>query len=78
MSRYPWAALTPALPASIEAQPRVAHPGRYEHSDDRECGCHERDGGWWLCLYHDGFQDAEAIMLGMIERLAANHRPDGS
>ena len=22
------------------------------------CGCHQRGGLWFLCAYHDGYQDA--------------------
>ena len=65
---YQWSALTPELRTSIEAQPHTAHGGTSPgYSDDRECGCHERNGEWWLCSYHDGFQDAEAIMLGKFD-----------
>lgn len=63
MSRtYAWSALTPRLRESIEAQP-------VDERTDRQCGCHERNDKWWLCQYHEGFQDAEAILLSDFDLL---------
>lgn len=71
MSGYPWAALTPRLRESIEMQPRQIDGFLGPVNADRTCGCHERAGKWWLCQYHDGFQDAEAIMSAEADRLRA-------
>ncbi len=56
--------------ASIEAE---GHIGDYDRLAWR-CGC-ERDGDrWWLCGYHDGFEDA-ALLIG--ETLQKHHpEPD--
>ena len=73
---YPWNALSEHLQESIEMQ-------GVDERGDKSCGCHQRQDKWWLCSYHDGFQDAEAIctvevdrQAGVIEQLLAI--PDAS
>ena len=61
MKLYEWTALSPHLRASMEAQGDMVD-GAY---NGKTCGCSTDLGGRWrLCQYHDGFQDAEAIVAG--------------
>lgn len=60
--RYPWSALSPHLQASIEREGGLT-PMHAGASDVRGCGCQTDLGNRWiLCRYHQGFQDAEAIV----------------
>ena len=75
MSGVPWNSLSKRLQESIESQGPMyplglgADPMIPESETDRACGCHERNGAWWLCQYHEGFQDADAIASGYTELL---------
>lgn len=49
--------LHPATLVSIEAQPSRSVMG--VRLGVRRCGCEQnRDGWWWLCQYHQGYDDA--------------------
>lgn len=75
MSGVPWNSLSKRLQDSIELQGPMyplglgADPMIPGSETDRACGCHERNNKWWLCGYHEGFQDADAIASGYTELL---------
>ena len=37
----------------------------------RRCGCDPRPSGWWLCQYHDGWQDAAEDVTTTLEAAEA-------
>ena len=37
----------------------------------RRCGCEERPNGWWLCSYHDGWQDSAEDVTTTLEAAEA-------
>lgn len=52
----------PLTLASIEMQRDAVFPDGSRRRIGSACGCELRAGKWWLCGYHDGFEDSIAAM----------------
>lgn len=57
----------------------IEHPANLTLGGFR-CGCSKRGGNWWLCPYHQGYDEAIDQMRGLAEVVEAVHRTtvDGS
>lgn len=57
--------LHPATMRSIEAQPPAADDQKEWPS--KQCGCHVRGERkrWWLCAYHEGYDDGIEAALSL-------------
>lgn len=49
---YYYEALHPSTKRSIQAGADTANA-----LNAKACGCHERSDKWWLCSYHEGYED---------------------
>ena len=49
---YYYSTLSAATTRNIKARPDTPNA-----VNDKTCGCHGRGDKWWLCSYHEGFED---------------------
>lgn len=49
---YEYSLLNTETRASIESVPDTTGA-----TDDKTCGCHKRGDRWWICQYHEGYEE---------------------